>query len=275
MTLPAAELRTRRAGPTAFPGISVLELEHCSVLKRRLKEHFSISYLMGGRSEFWQRGELHLHERGSLLVSQPGDVHRVLKIHEPVSYRIIHIDEAVVEEARRALGPTRSRISLPPKLVQDSPEAVAFLALQRALFEDHDMLAQREALDSALMYFARLSQVGGRDKDALVPVSVRRAQEYMREELARTLSLDDIATEAGLDSFALIRAFRRHVGLSPYEWLTHLRVQRACDLLADGAKPSLVALQVGFYDQSQLHRHFRRVIGVTPGAYAKAYAPAR
>jgi AraC-like DNA-binding protein len=33
-------------------------------------------------------------------------------------------------------------------------------------------------------------------------------------------------------------------------------------------------MQVGFYGQSQLHRHFRRVIGVTPGAYAKAYAQA-
>ena len=43
---------------------------------------------------------------------------------------------------------------------------------------------------------------------------------------------------------------------------------RAKELLAAGVKPSEIAPRVGLYDQSQLNRHFRRLVGTTPGAYA-------
>jgi AraC-like DNA-binding protein len=45
---------------------------------------------------------------------------------------------------------------------------------------------------------------------------------------------------------------------------------RAKELLAAGVRPSEIAPRVGFYDQSQLNRHFRRIVGTTPGAYARA-----
>ena len=33
-----------------------------------------------------------------------------------------------------------------------------------------------------------------------------------------------------------------------------------------------VAQELGYCDQSQLHRHFRRIVGTTPGAYAREFA---
>jgi AraC-like DNA-binding protein len=96
---------------------------------------------------------------------------------------------------------------------------------------------------------------------------VQRAIEMLREHLAETITLDAIAEHAGLDKFHLSRAFRDQVGLPPHAYRTHLRVQRAKQLLAAGVRPSAVALRVGFYDQSQLHRHFRRLVGTTPGEY--------
>lgn len=55
-----------------------------------------------------------------------------------------------------------------------------------------------------------------------------------------------------------------------FAYLTQLRIVRAKQLLAAGVKPRDIALQVGFYDQSQLNRHFRRIVGATPGEYARA-----
>jgi len=34
------------------------------------------------------------------------------------------------------------------------------------------------------------------------------------------------------------------------------------------------AQAVGFYDESQLHRHFRRIVGVPPGVYARSFGAA-
>ena len=83
------------------------------------------------------------------------------------------------------------------------------------------------------------------------------------------ITLDDLAEHAALDKFHLVRAFRAEVGLPPYEYLTYLRVSRARELLRRGARVAEAAQAVGFYDESQLHRHFRRIVGVTPGAYAQ------
>jgi len=46
---------------------------------------------------------------------------------------------------------------------------------------------------------------------------------------------------------------------------------RAKELLAAGVRPSEIAPRVGLYDQSQLNRHFRRIVGTTPGAYARGF----
>jgi AraC-like DNA-binding protein len=45
------------------------------------------------------------------------------------------------------------------------------------------------------------------------------------------------------------------------------RVGRARRLLLDGLAPGEVAPATGFYDQAHLTRHFRKLVGVTPGRY--------
>ncbi len=53
----------------------------------------------------------------------------------------------------------------------------------------------------------------------------------------------------------------------------HLRVRLAQRLLRSGLRPAAAAVAAGFADQSHLHRHFARIVGVTPGAYARAVRP--
>jgi AraC-like DNA-binding protein len=60
------------------------------------------------------------------------------------------------------------------------------------------------------------------------------------------------------------------VGLPLHAYVTHRRISSAQVLLARGLSQAEVAASVGLYDQSQLHRHFKRIVGVTPGAYAHA-----
>ena len=86
---------------------------------------------------------------------------------------------------------------------------------------------------------------------------------------------NELAEHAGLDKFRLVRAFRAEVGLPPYEYLTQLRVARARELLRHGVSVAEAAHTLGYYDESQLHRHFRRIVGVTPGVYAAGFAHLR
>ncbi len=80
---------------------------------------------------------------------------------------------------------------------------------------------------------------------------------------------------AGLDPFALLRGFSRAYGLPPHAWVIQERVRHAQALLRTGLAPAEVAAEVGFSDQSHLTRHFKRILGFTPGSYRHAsLAPA-
>jgi transcriptional regulator GlxA family with amidase domain len=53
----------------------------------------------------------------------------------------------------------------------------------------------------------------------------------------------------------------------PRQRQTQVRVRRAKSLLRAGLPIALVAAEAGFYDQAHLTRHFKRIVGLTPGRY--------
>jgi AraC-like DNA-binding protein len=65
----------------------------------------------------------------------------------------------------------------------------------------------------------------------------------------------------------LVRAFSGAYGIPPHQYLMSRRVERARRLLLEGRAPGEVAVETGFYDQSHLNRHFKRLVGVAPGRY--------
>jgi AraC-like DNA-binding protein len=60
--------------------------------------------------------------------------------------------------------------------------------------------------------------------------------------------------------------------LPPHAYLNQLRVRYARRLLDDGLRPAEVASRSGFADQAHLTRHFKRTVGVPPGAYREGRA---
>lgn len=80
-------------------------------------------------------------------------------------------------------------------------------------------------------------------------------------------TLAEMASEAGMSRYQLVRTFAAEVGMPPYTWLAQHRVTRARALLEQGRGLAETAAVTGFADQAHLTRWFRRVVGVTPGVY--------
>jgi len=100
--------------------------------------------------------------------------------------------------------------------------------------------------------------------------AVGRGRELLHARFDETVSLEDLAAAAETDRFALLRAFSRELGMTPHAYQMHLRMARACRLIASGLPLAAVALDVGYSEQSALNRCFKRLVGVTPGVYARA-----
>jgi AraC-like DNA-binding protein len=237
------------------PGVRVLRVsgDH---LHSGMKEMYSIGHIEAGRSEWWSGGKVWSLTPGAFQLLQPGDVYRDVSRDGPGAVQVISLLPSMVEAVT-------GKIRVRSRLDADDPSAAPFRRLHGAVRAGADRFELEIAVAEAI---AALGTLGDAAIDHTRPV--RRALELLRERLADTVTLDDLAAHADFDKFHLCRAFRAQVGMPPHAYRTHLRIMRAKELLAAGAKPSDVAARVGLYDQSQLNRHFRRIVGTTPARYA-------
>ena len=94
---------------------------------------------------------------------------------------------------------------------------------------------------------------------------LRRVLEYIEDNLAGNVSLNDLAAVLGLSASHFKVLFREAVGLSPHHYLIRQRVERAKNLLGEGKLTiTQIAIETGFAHQSHLARHMHRVLGVSP-----------
>lgn len=101
------------------------------------------------------------------------------------------------------------------------------------------------------------------------PALARSLRELLDEHLVQGIGLDEAARLVHAHPAHLVRAFSGAYGIAPHQYLMSRRVDRARRLLLDGRAPGEVASATGFYDQSHLNRHFKKLVGVTPGRYAQ------
>jgi AraC-like DNA-binding protein len=99
----------------------------------------------------------------------------------------------------------------------------------------------------------------------LPPALTHRICEYIDSHIDEKICLEALAAMAGLSVHHFARAFAQSVGIPPHSYLLQRRIERAQHMLRDTKLPlSEIALAVGFFDQSHLARHFRRLVGTPP-----------
>jgi AraC-like DNA-binding protein len=99
---------------------------------------------------------------------------------------------------------------------------------------------------------------------------VAQSINFMLENLAQKLKLEEIAAETSLSASHYSRLFVNRTGHSPMDYFIQLKIQRACRLLDNsGWMIADVAREMGFDDQFYFSRVFRKVMGMSPGEYRK------
>ena len=97
--------------------------------------------------------------------------------------------------------------------------------------------------------------------------AVRRVQEYLRANLTQNDGLTALARTVNLNPNYLVAVFTQTVGIPPHQFLDQLRIARAQEMISAGRPLSEVAATVGYCDQSHMTRNFKRLVGMTPGAF--------
>jgi len=255
-----------------FAGTDLLHARYVThAFGRHRHPQYTIGVVTTGIEDFDHHGALHHAGPGTVSLVDAESVHTGQPGQDGGwRYQVLYADVELVESvAREVIG--GGRPSFPQALVHD-PQAAAGLLRAHAAAASGDRLGASASTLAALAVL--LSRYGRPARIGTTPADpgarqVGECVALLREQLAQPPSIDELAALVGCSPFALIRAFRRHVGLPPHAYLTQCRIDRARSLLAAGADVAATALEVGFADQAHLTRHFRRHIGVPPARFAR------
>lgn len=99
----------------------------------------------------------------------------------------------------------------------------------------------------------------------------RRVLAYVRTNLERTITLDDLAREVGMSISSFSRTFKEVIGRTPMQFVMAYRIEQAISMMEDPLVPlGDVAHACGFADQAHFSRSFKQLIGMTPSAHRAA-----
>lgn len=111
------------------------------------------------------------------------------------------------------------------------------------------------------------------DQNWLVALShpkLSKAMEAIHSQYERNWSLDTLAKASGMSRASFTSNFKKLVGLAPIDYLTHWRMQIACDLLQEGKfSIARIAAAVGYDSESAFSAAFKKIINCRPGYYQK------
>lgn len=240
---------------------------------RHWHETFVLQVVEAGADAFYCAGGNYVAERGSIVVLNPGEVHTGRPAGDaPLMYRSFYPAPSLMESVLAGTEVRSGGVPLfPTPVIQDPLLANRLVEAHRALESGTEPLHSHplfvDALSQLILRHARHASPG--DLARGERGTIRRVKQFLFEHYAEKITLDQLAKIAGLSPYHLLRTFEHVVGLPPYAFLTNVRVERAKRLLRRGWPIAQVAQESGFYDQSHFTRHFKRIVGVTPGRYAR------
>ncbi len=241
---------------------------------RHFHEDYAIGVVEDGIHAFYYRHENYAITPGYVVTCQPGEVHTGHPGSDtPWRYRMMYLRPSLVRQVAAELDYRTAVLPFLNQTAFNHPYIVQAIRQLHQQSERHrSALAHevqlREILAMVLANFSEILWRPNRLTDERDPME--KAQRYMQEHYAEDLQLTDLAQVAHLSKSYFIRAFRHHVGMSPYAYLIQVRLNRAKALLESGLPTTSVAQETGFFDQSHFSHTFKRFMGIPPARYQQA-----
>lgn len=233
---------------------------------------YGLAVILDGAQRFRWRGASHVAPAGSLAVMNPGEPHDGRPAGASFAYRTLYPPLSLIRRiAAEVFDGLDAEPAFAKSVIDDRDLAVRVAAMHRALQRSPAALEKDSAVVGTIGLLLRRHATLARPVPATGRAArlVDRLRDYIDANLTHDISLDDLAREAQLSRFHVLRVFRRTAGMTPHAYLLSRRVARARLRLAAGRTLTETALACGFFDQSHFTRVFKRHTGLTPGRYRR------
>ncbi|MBA5761086.1 AraC family transcriptional regulator [Vibrio sp. 404] len=236
-------------------------------------DEFSFGIIDHGVADYRNRKQTHRISQGDVVTINPADVHSCnpdlgSDKSNAWSYRMLFVDTLKMGQIQSEILPQQHIDYLP--FLADFDRSLELKQRFIALF--NALQAGGSTLETEVSFynFIESSFAKSPSKNSVridQAASLLRVREKLLDEVDAQHQLDQLAQEAGISRYQLIRSFKNQFGLPPHAYLMDEKIKRSKHMLKRGQKIAEVALLLGFSDQAHFQRHFKRKLSVTPKFY--------
>ena len=248
-------------------------------------DFYEVYYLQGGYVEYWVDGRIIRLEPGDILLINPQELHRPLLTADTKVYDriVLWINKAYLEQLTQPDGELSRCFdqSLPNRICPGERERSVLKQLVRELVHEYYSQAYGSKISAQGLFLQLMVQLNRMALQTKTPDKeerqlselVRKSMDYIRDNLSKPLSLEEIANHLYVSKYHLSHAFSRDVGVSVYRYIMLRRLLMARQQLLTGQSAGQVSIVCGFSDYASFYRAFKAEYGVSPRQYAANSQP--
>ena len=206
--------------------------------------------------------------QGNMLLFNPNDNHSCMQCDgRTLDYRGLNIPKETMLSLAEEITGHRGLLGFSENVIKNDEMNNYFHSLHQIIMKGSKEFEKEEML---LFFISLLIERYGQPFENCIPEcreEIEKTCEFMAEHFAEHITLEKLCKCSCLSKSALLRAFTKSKGITPYRYLQTIRIGKAKELLEQGVSSVDAAIQTGFSDQSHFSNFFHMFIGLSPAAY--------
>ena len=239
---------------------------HKFAFQRHYHLDFHIGLITDGEQKFHYQGQSYRAGCGQMVIMPPDELHDGQSMRDSgYQVKVFSIDPCWLSDLAD-LKRSSDIIRFDQLIIEDPKAFVPLTQLHRSLTDSTLSQLAKDCLPYEGFGYL-FQRYGALEQKTIIPLgnqSIATLKEFLVENLDQPVKLEQLSQLCQLSPTQFQRHFKAKVGLTPYAWLSRLRLEHGMKLLKSGLAGTEVAHQVGFYDQAHFSKAFKATYGVSP-----------
>lgn len=231
-------------------------------------EHYVIGFIERGRRHLSCKNKDYIIEPGDLMIFNPRDNHTCEQIdNRTLDYRCLNINEDIMKKIMHEITDNEYLPCFSQNVIFHSEQVSLLREVHEMIMQERKEFEKEEKLLFLMKILIDNYAESINSDDFNDNKDIGNICEFIDENYYSSITLDELSEISKMNKYGMIRKFTKLKGVTPYQYLQTVRINKAKELLEKGEEVVDVACKTGFTDQSHFTNFFKRFIGLTPGQY--------
>ena len=235
-------------------------------------DYYVIGFIEAGTRCLSCKNKEYTVSQGNILLFNPNDSHSCVQCDGgTLDYRGLNIPKETMLSLAEEVTGQRVLLGFSENVIKNDELNLYLRSLHQIIMDGSKEFEKEEML---LLLISLLIGQYGQSFENCIPECIEEIESaciFMSEHFAEHITLENLCNCCGLSKSALLRAFTKSKGVTPYRYLQTVRIGKAKELLEQGVTSVDAAIQTGFSDQSHFSNFFHMFIGLSPAAYGRIF----